>query len=50
MARANKKYFDTLKEARTVAAQRGDKVFKLKRGRNKGKYFVGQWIEWVNLY
>ncbi len=52
---ALKKYFDNKKEAITVMKHRNgtsqtNGVYKIKHGRNKGKYFVGQYIEWFNLY
>lgn len=57
-----KKYCKTLKEAREIFRQRagydyGDPkqagslcIYKLRHGRNKGKYFIGSHFEWLNLY
>ena len=46
-----KKWFDTKKEALEVAKKRGLGVgcFKKKFGRNKGKFYVGYEIEFINL-
>lgn len=46
----NKVFFKTKKEAFEACALRiGHKVFKLKSGRNKGKFFVGTEFAWLNL-
>lgn len=46
-----KKWFDTKKEALKAQAERGHGVgcFKKKFGRNKGKFYVGYEIEFINL-
>jgi len=46
--RANKKFFESKKQAIEVSRDRRTECFKMKHGRNKGKFFVGSWIEWVN--
>lgn len=49
-----KKWFDTKKEALTVRDERRKRfpdigLFKKKEGRNKGRFFVGSEIEFINL-
>ena len=48
--RSTKKYFASKKQALAVADYRRDRCFKMKYGKHKGQYFVGQEIEYLNLY
>lgn len=48
MARTDKRYFASRKEALEVAKQRNDSVFKVTYGRRKGQYFVGSQLEFFS--
>ena len=44
-----KKFFETAKEARKAAKERGKQVFDLGKKRKKRRFFVGTEFEWLNL-
>ena len=48
MARTDKRYFTSRKEALETAKQRNESAFKVTYGRHKGQYFVGSQLEFFS--
>ena len=48
---SQKRYYKSLKEAKKVREERNaEGVYKMKYGHHKGMYFVGDYIEYLNIY
>lgn len=43
-----KMYYSSRKEAMAAAESQNLRCFKVKSGRNKGKYFVGTWLAFAS--